>query len=63
MIPRGADLSGVHAHSQWHSAASHALAGGMGLVAVGDLLGRSSVIITSRYLHATGSAIGSVVTV
>jgi hypothetical protein len=32
----------------------------MNLVAVRDLLGHSSGITTSRYLHATGSAITSV---
>jgi integrase/recombinase XerD len=49
-----ADLTGVHAHSLRHSAASHALANGMNIVAVRDLLGHSSVVTTSRYLHASG---------
>ncbi|MFN0149644.1 MAG: tyrosine-type recombinase/integrase [bacterium] len=51
-----AGLTGVHAHALRHSAASHAVANGMNVVAVRDLLGHPSTATTSRYLHATGSA-------
>lgn len=55
-----AGLDGIHAHSLRHSAASNALAGGMDLVAVRDLLGHSSIGTTSKYLHATSSAVANV---
>jgi site-specific recombinase XerD len=55
-----AQLSGVHAHALRHTAASLALGHGANLVAVRDLLGHSSVITTSRYLHATESAITTI---
>jgi integrase/recombinase XerC len=58
-----AGLVNVHAHALRHSAASHALANGMNLVAVRDLLGHSSVIVTSRYLHATNGTIATLVTI
>lgn len=56
---RTANLTGVHAHSLRHTAASHALAAGMNLVAVRDLLGHASVITTSRYLHSPSGTIGA----
>jgi len=56
-----AGLTGVHAHSLRHSAASLALAGGMNLIAVRDLLGHASVITTSRYLHSPSGMAGVVV--
>ena len=43
-----------------HTAAILALAIGMNLVAIRDLLGHSSIVTTSRYLHATGGAITTV---
>jgi site-specific recombinase XerD len=55
-----AQLSGVHAHCLRHTCASLAIANGVNLVAIRDLLGHASAITTSRYLHATGSAITSV---
>jgi len=36
------------------------LANGANLVQVRDLLGHSSIVTTSRYLHAAGSAITTV---
>jgi site-specific recombinase XerD len=50
---RAAGLDRVHAHALRHSAASLALAGGASLVAVREMLGHSSVVTTSRYLHTT----------
>jgi integrase/recombinase XerC len=58
-----AGLVNVHAHALRHSAASHALANGMNLIAVRDLLGHANVLVTSRYLHATCSAITCVAVV
>jgi site-specific recombinase XerD len=43
-----------------HTAASLALSHGANLVEVRDLLGHSSIVTTSRYLHVTGSVITSV---
>jgi integrase len=62
---RVAGLTGIHAHTLRHSAASLALAGGASIVAVRDLLGHSSVVVTSRYLHATegGRAVTSYVAI
>lgn len=48
---RAAGLSGVHAHSLRHGAASLALAGGASLVAVKEMLGHASIVTTSQYLH------------
>jgi integrase len=48
---RVAGLPGVHAHSLRHSAASLALSHGASLVDVREMLGHSSVVTTSRYLH------------
>ena len=56
-----AGIEGVHAHLLRHSAASMALANGMNLVAVRDLLGHSSIMTTSRYLHATSGGVTIVV--
>lgn len=50
---RAAGLSGVHAHSLRHTAASLALSGGSSLVDVREMLGHSSIVTTSRYLHVT----------
>jgi len=58
-----AGLTGVHAHALRHSAASLALAGGMNLVAVRDLLGHASIVTTSEYLHATRGAVAATVTI
>jgi site-specific recombinase XerD len=58
-----AGLNSVHAHCLRHTAASLMLANGANLVAVRDMLGHSSIVTTSRYLHATGSAITSVAVV
>lgn len=44
-------LDRVHAQAIYHSAASLVLRGGANLIEVRDLLGHSSVITTSRYLH------------
>jgi len=55
-----AGLTGVHAHALRHTAASHALANGMNLIAVRDLLGHSSIVTTSRYLHAMWPGIATV---
>jgi integrase len=48
---RAAGLGGVHAHSLRHTAASLALSGGASLVEVREMLGHSSILTTSRYLH------------
>jgi site-specific recombinase XerD len=47
-----AQLENVHAHCLRHTAASLALSHGASLVQVRDLLGHSSIVTTSRYLHA-----------
>jgi site-specific recombinase XerD len=57
---RAAEIDGLHCHALRHSAASLMLANGANLVQVRDTLGHASVVTTSRYLHATGSAITSV---
>jgi site-specific recombinase XerD len=57
-----AQLENVHAHCLRHTAASLALSQGMNLIAVRDLLGHASIVTTSRYLHATGSAITTIAT-
>jgi integrase/recombinase XerD len=46
-----AQLEGIHAHALKHTAASLALSHGANLVAVRDLLGHSSIVTTSQYLH------------
>ena len=46
-----ADIDRINAHALRHTAASHAIEGGMPLHRVRDLLGHSSVLVTSRYLH------------
>jgi len=58
-----AGLAGVHAHCLRHTSASLMLANGANLVHVRDALGHSSIVTTSRYLHATGSAITTVAVV
>jgi len=55
-----AGLINVHAHSLRHTSASLMLANGANLVQVRDALGHASVLTTSRYLHATGSAIAPI---
>ena len=45
----------INAHALRHTAASHAIEGGMPLHRVRDLLGHSSVLVTSRYLHVAES--------
>jgi integrase/recombinase XerD len=52
-----AQLENVHAHCLRHTAASLALSHGANLVHVRDMLGHSSIVTTSKYLHATGSGI------
>ena len=52
-----AEIDRINAHALRHTAASLALEGGAPLHHVRDLLGHSSVLITSRYLHiASGAA-------
>ena len=46
-----ANLPRINAHALRHTAASLAIDGGMPLHRVRDLLGHSSVLVTSRYLH------------
>jgi len=46
-----AGLPRINAHALRHTAASIAIEGGMPLHRVRDLLGHSSVLVTSRYLH------------
>jgi len=46
-----AGLTRINAHALRHTAASLAIEGGMPLHRVRDLLGHSSVLVTSRYLH------------
>lgn len=46
----------VSPHCFRHSCASHMLANGADIVAVRDHLGHSSLMVTSRYAHASGSA-------
>jgi Phage integrase family len=55
-----AQLENVHAHCLRHTAASLALSHGANLVQVRDMLGHGSIVTTSKYLHATGSAITTV---
>jgi len=50
---RVAGLDRLHAHLLRHTSASLAIANGVGLVAIRDLLGHSSIVTTSRYLHST----------
>jgi len=50
-----AGLARINAHALRHTAASMAIEGGMPLHRVRDLLGHSSVLVTSRYLHVAGS--------
>ena len=47
-----AGIDRINAHALRHTAASLALEGGTPLHHVRDLLGHSSVLVTSRYLHA-----------
>ena len=49
-----AGLNRINAHALRHTAASLAIEGGMPLHRVRDLLGHSSVLVTSRYLHVVG---------
>jgi site-specific recombinase XerD len=56
-----AGLPRINAHALRHTAASMAIEGGMPLHRVRDLLGHSSVLVTSRYLHvATTDGPGTV---
>ncbi|MFH1833811.1 MAG: tyrosine-type recombinase/integrase [bacterium] len=50
-----AALPRINAHALRHTAASLAIEGGMPLHRVRDLLGHSSVLVTSRYLHVTAT--------
>ena len=49
-----AGIGRINAHALRHTAASLAIEGGMPLHRVRDLLGHSSVLVTSRYLHVVG---------
>jgi integrase/recombinase XerC len=50
-----AGLPRINAHALRHTAASFAIEGGMPLHRVRDLLGHSSVLVTSRYLHVAST--------
>jgi integrase/recombinase XerC len=50
-----AGLPRINAHALRHTAASLAIEGGMPLHRVRDLLGHSSVLVTSRYLHVAST--------
>jgi integrase/recombinase XerC len=50
-----AEIPRVNAHALRHTAASMAIEGGMPLHRVRDLLGHSSVLVTSRYLHVAST--------
>ncbi len=50
-----AGLPRINAHALRHTAASMAIEGGMPLHRVRDLLGHSSVLVTSRYLHVAST--------
>jgi integrase len=62
-LGRAAEIDGLHCHCLRHTCASLAIGNGVNLVAIRDLLGHGSILTTSRYLHATGSAITTAVTV
>jgi integrase/recombinase XerC len=50
-----AEIPRINAHALRHTAASLAIEGGMPLHRVRDLLGHSSVLVTSRYLHVAST--------
>jgi integrase/recombinase XerC len=50
-----AGIPRINAHALRHTAASFAIEGGMPLHRVRDLLGHSSVLVTSRYLHVAST--------
>lgn len=51
MIRKRAELPDLRIHDLRHSFASVAVAGGEGLVLIGNLLGHEHVVTTSRYAH------------
>ena len=51
-----AGMDRINAHALRHTAASLALEGGAPLHHVRDLLGYSSILVTSRYLHVPANS-------
>ena len=56
----GVGMDRINAHALRHTAASLALEGGAPLHHVRDLLGHSSVLVTSKYLHISSGAIAPI---
>ena len=57
LIREAAKLDGVTLHTLRHSFASDAIAGGVPLAIVGELLGHKSVLTTRRYQHLADQAL------